>query len=174
MLETWDLVDSSRKPIGKQHVRGNDTLAGEYHIVVEIITLNADGRILLTQRDAQKTHPLLWEGTGGSVTAGESSIIGAVRELEEETGLRAMPDELHLLGEIQGGNYFMDSYVWKSRQPIDPDALKLQAGEVCAAKLARWRELERMNQQGLIVPSVWKRLGIYYNQIASFTKEAAK
>ena len=44
---------------------------GEFHVVVEIFTFNADAQILLTQRDPLKSYPLLWESTGGSVNAGE-------------------------------------------------------------------------------------------------------
>lgn len=168
-MEIWDLVDGDRNPIGKKHVRGNKTIPGEYHIVVEIITISADGRILLTQRDPQKTLPLLWEGTGGSVTAGESSLMGAVRELEEETGLIVKPEELRFLGEMKGGNYFLDSYVWKCKERIDVEALQLQQGEVCAAKLVNWIEFQEMNRQRLIVPSVWQRMELYFEQLASFS-----
>lgn len=99
-MEVWDLVDENKRPINKLHTRGEAQQPGEYHVVVEILTVNADGRILLTQRDAEKTYPLLWETTGGSVTAGESSLQGAVRELAEETGLVAEEKELKFLGEF--------------------------------------------------------------------------
>ncbi|AUD14346.1 hypothetical protein CW734_12755 [Planococcus sp. MB-3u-03] len=48
----------------------------------------------MTQRDPAKPLPMLWETTGGSVITGESSLTGALRELEEETGLLARPEEL--------------------------------------------------------------------------------
>lgn len=70
-MEIWDLVDESRKPLGKLHTRGNELQRGEFHVVVEIFTFNADAQILLTQRDPLKSYPLLWESTGGSVNAGE-------------------------------------------------------------------------------------------------------
>ena len=44
-MEVWDLYDGERNPLGKKHVRGNKLQPGEFHIVVEVITLNADGRI---------------------------------------------------------------------------------------------------------------------------------
>ncbi|WP_157824155.1 hypothetical protein [Planococcus sp. MB-3u-03] len=45
-MEVWDLYDGERNPLGKKHIRGNKLQPGEFHIVVEVITLNADGRIL--------------------------------------------------------------------------------------------------------------------------------
>lgn len=169
-MEIWDLVDEERRSLGKQHIRGNDTLPGEYHIVVEVWTFDPEGKLLLTQRDRTKTHPLLWERTGGSVTAGESSLLGAVRELEEETGLKAKPAQLHKLGELKRGNYFLDSYVWQTNDPIKLKTLELQDGEVCAAMLASWAEFRQMNDDGLIVPAVWERAQFYRKAIAAIVQ----
>lgn len=164
-MELWDLYDENRKPLGKLHTRGMDLAAGEYHTVVEIFTINADGRLLLTQRDPLKPYPLLWEGTGGSVTAGETSLVGAIRELEEETGLQAPAEELIKIGERQSGHYFLDNYIWKSPEMIDLHRLRLQPGEVCGAKLVTLQELEDMNRLGLIVPKVWERIEWYRSEI---------
>lgn len=164
-MEIWDLVDGNRNLLDKTHHRGVDLTPGEYHIVVEIITINADGRILLTQRDPVKTYPLLWEITGGSITAGESSVEGAIRELEEETGLRAAPEQLTKIGEIKYGHYFRDSYIWKSAEMIEPSLMKLQPGEVCDAKFVTFDELQRMDELGLTVPSVIERCQLYFEDL---------
>lgn len=161
-MEFWDLVDENRNMLGKTHQRGVELIPGEYHIVVEIITINADGRILLTRRDPVKTYPLLWEITGGSITCGESSLDGAVRELEEETGLTAAPEQLMKIGEIKYGHYFRDSYIWKSAEMIEPSAMNLQPGEVCDAKFVTFDELQEMDEMGLTVPSVLERCRLYH------------
>lgn len=164
-MEIWDLYDELRKPLGKLHLRGVDLAAGEYHLVVEVFTINADGRLLLTQRDPQKTYPLLWESTGGSIIAGETSIEGAIRELEEETGLAASAEQLKKIGELKNGSYFRDIYIWKTEQNIRLEKLKLQPGEVCDAKLATIEELTEMNRQSLMVPVVWERYEMYWDSI---------
>lgn len=171
-MEVWDLYDGERNPLGKTHIRGNKMQPGEFHIVVEVITLNADGRIFMTQRDPVKPLPMLWETTGGSVIAGESSLTGALRELEEETGLLARPEELRFLGQTKGGNYFLDSYVWRCKERIDMNALQLQAGEVHAAQLVNWIEFQQMNRERLIVPSVYQRMEFYFEKLASFSTYA--
>lgn len=160
-MEMWDLVDENRKLLGKTHQRGVELTNGEYHIVVEIFTINLDGRILLTQRAPVKTYPLLWEITGGSITAGESSLEGAVRELAEETGLIASPEQLSKIGEMKYGHYFRDSYIWKSQDMIIPSAMELQPGEVCDARLVTFDELRKMDEAGLTVPSVLERCRLY-------------
>lgn len=165
-MEVWDLIDGSRRPLGKLHTRGVDLQPGEFHVVVEVLTVNQDGKILLTKRDAAKTYPLLWESTGGSVNAGETSVQGAVRELYEETGLSVAPEALYFIGEIKHGHYFLDSYVWKSEQNIELSNLKLQAGEVCDAKLVTMQELEAMHRLGDVVPPVWDRWQLYAEPLA--------
>lgn len=164
-MEIWDLVDENRNHLGKTHTRGIDLNAGEYHVVVEIFTINADGRILLTQRDPVKTYPLSWEITGGSITAGESSLEGALRELEEETGLVAPPQQLRKIGEIKYGHYFRDSFIWKSDKMIEPSIMNLQAGEVCDAKLVTFDELLAMDAAGLTVPSVLERCRLFSDEL---------
>lgn len=166
-MEIWDLVDESRDTIGKLHTRGNELQRGEFHVVVEIVTFNADGRILLTQRDPLKSYPLLWESTGGSVNAGESSIDGAIRELVEETGIVVNPADLRYLGEIKNSNYFLDSYLYVSTRNIEISELILQPGEVCDAKWVTLKELEEMNKMGHIVPTVWKRYQLYFEELVN-------
>ncbi len=165
-MEVWDLVDGERQLLGKLHTRGVDLQPGEFHIVVEVLTVNQDGKILLTKRDAAKTYPLLWESTGGSVNAGETSVQGATRELYEETGLSVAPEALYFIGEIKHGHYFLDSYVWKSEQNIELSKLKLQVGEVCDAKLVTMQELETMHRSGEVVPPVWDRWQLYAEPLA--------
>lgn len=160
-MEIWDLVDERRKALGKLQTRGKELLFGEYHIAVEIFTINVDGRLLLTQRDPMKTFPLMWECTGGSITTGESSLDGALRELHEETGLLADPDDFYYAGELKRSNCFLDNYIWRSPEHIKIKELKLQAGEVYDAKLVTLEELDQMNKQGLIVSLVWERLELY-------------
>ncbi|MFD1032321.1 NUDIX hydrolase [Metaplanococcus flavidus] len=164
-MEIWDLFDGNRNTLGKTHLRGVELTKGEYHVVVEIFTINADGRILLTQRDPAKTYPLLWEITGGSVTASESSLQGAARELEEETGLVAAPEQLKKIGEIKYGHYFRDSYIWKSPELIETSTMNLQPGEVCGAKLVTFEELQEMDGLGLTVPSVLERCQLYHQDL---------
>ncbi|WP_033541678.1 NUDIX hydrolase [Planococcus sp. CAU13] len=160
-MEYWDLVDEKRNSLGKTHQRDIALTPGEYHVVVEIFTINADGRILLTQRDPAKTYPLKWEITGGSITARETSAEGAARELEEETGLLAAPEQLKKIGEIKYGHYFRDSYIWRSAELIEPAAMKLQPGEVCDAQFVTFEELVKMDAAGLTVPSVLERCRLY-------------
>lgn len=155
MSEQWDLVDGERRPLGKTHVRGEQLAADTYHTVIEVFTFDADGRVLLSQRHPDKTYPLLWEGTGGSILAGETSRDGAVRELGEEIGLSIEPDQLEWVATLRRETYFLDLYRYRSETPLDLERLVLQTDEVIAVRLVEWSDMMAMAD---LVPSVRERL----------------
>ena len=93
-MELWDLYDKDRRPLGRTHQRGLPVPPGAYHLAVIVVILNPKGEVLLTRRAPEKDAcPGWWENTGGSVLAGETSLEAITRELREETGLAARPEE---------------------------------------------------------------------------------
>ena len=56
-------------------------------MAVAVALIDADGRVLLTQRPAGKSMEGLWEFPGGKLEAGESPEAALVRELGEELGI---------------------------------------------------------------------------------------
>ncbi|KAI2642488.1 NUDIX hydrolase domain-like protein [Xylaria nigripes] len=58
-------------------------------ICVGAFVFDDDNRLLIIQRAAHDSHPLLWEIPGGSIDSKDETILhGLVRELWEETGMR--------------------------------------------------------------------------------------
>ena len=151
-MEKWDLYDKDRKPLFRKHQRGKKLNAGEYHIVVQIWTVNSEGKILLTLRDSsKKDYPNKWENSGGSVLSGETSREGALRELEEETGIVAKEKDLMLLGTYREPHNFFDYYLL--HHDIECIDLRLQVGETVDAKWVTLDELEKMiEDESLAIP----------------------
>ena len=56
-------------------------------LVAAVALIDADGRVLLTQRPEGKTLAGLWEFPGGKVETGETPEIALIRELHEELGI---------------------------------------------------------------------------------------
>ena len=56
-------------------------------LVVACALVDADGRVLLSQRPHHKTMGGLWEFPGGKVEPGESPEAALIRELLEELGI---------------------------------------------------------------------------------------
>ncbi len=155
-MEFWDLYDEKRHPLDRTHPRGIVLKEGERHIVVNIWTINSEEQILLTLRDPYKEPwPNTWENTGGSVLAGESSTEGAVRELQEETGITINQCDLTLLTVKKGLDVFVDLYL--VRKDVSIGNLALQEGETVAAKWVSPSELEIMSKEGLLAgPMTWQ------------------
>ena len=154
MPELWELRDGDKRPTGKTIYRGEPVPEGYWHIVVDVWTLTADGRLLLTRRHPDKHWPLLWEGTGGSVLAGEDSFQGVLRELREETGLVAEPERVQLLSSERMDRYFLDNYLYLC--PEKEPKLTLQAEEVVDACFVELSEIDAWKDR--IAPPAWGRL----------------
>ena len=156
MGELWELVDIDGNKTGIMIERGTNTRIpqGMYHIAVDIWTKSKDGKILLTQRHPDKEWGLKWECSGGSVIKGERSIDGARRELQEETGIQILEEDLIYLGKTIMLEYQCIMYTYLV-QLTDDVKLNLQPEEVVDAKWVEISELENMKED--IVKSVWDR-----------------
>lgn len=147
MPEYWDLYDRDRKAIGKTHQRGLPLKEGEYHVVVSVWTVNQDNQVLITLRSGQKKlFPGRWENTAGSVKQGETSHEAAIRELREETGIHASPDEVAFVGSALKVASFVDIFLVK--KTIDPHSIQLQVGETTAYRWVCYEELLELDRQG--------------------------
>src|SRR5690554_3310994 len=156
-METWDLFDERRLSLNKRHQRGQDLNEGEFHIVVEVWTINSRNEVLVTLRDPRKPdYPDKWENTGGSVLSGENSRQGAVRELREETGIIASENELILLGTYKESKAFVDVYLLHRDIPVEH--LTMQDGETVAAKWISVEELDSMILNETLAWPTGKRL----------------
>ncbi len=149
-MELWDAYNADRTPAGLDIVRGDTPPEEYYHLVVDVIVQHADGSYLVMQRDFSKHHGGCWEvGAGGSVLMGESAYEGALRELQEETGIAA--DNLILLRELSQKHY-PDGYnshylVYFCRTDVDKASVKLQQGETIAY---RWISAEQLLSEQMI------------------------
>ncbi len=61
-------------------------------LVTACALVDADGRVLLTQRPEGKSLAGLWEFPGGKVDPGETPEESLIRELHEELGITVKPD----------------------------------------------------------------------------------
>ncbi|WP_214466547.1 NUDIX hydrolase [Microbacterium flavescens] len=144
--ELWDLTDASGAPTGATFRRGGlDFPEGLFHIVASVCVMRGDGLVLMTRRAAVKDWPLYWEFPAGSALAGESSAEGAVRELEEEAGVRVGVDELELVGRVVERQALFDLYF--ARVSGDP-VLQLDPEEVCESAWVPFAETLRRCDAG--------------------------
>ena len=103
MAEILDIVDENGEPTGETVDRGQAHLKGIRHRTAHVwLFRERDGRVqvLLQKRSAIKSaFPGCYDiSSAGHIPAGCGYIPSAIRELKEELGVTAAPDELHYCG----------------------------------------------------------------------------
>ena len=156
-MELWDLYNKDRELIGKTHVRGEAIPEGCFHLVVHVWIRNKYGEYLISQRSADRpTFPLMWECVGGSVTAGEDSLAGALREVFEEVGVELSADcgrvVFSRVRDVIGGKRFGDIMdVWLFDFDGDADLDAATTDEVANARWMRVEEIRTLYEEGKLV-----------------------
>jgi len=166
-MEYWDLYDASRRPLGRTHRRGQPLPDGAFFTAVAIWVVNSRREVLLTLRDpAKESWAGYWENTGGAVQAGETSLQAAVRELREETGIHARPEQLCFLGTSHPRHCFMDIYAVRADVPLDD--IVLQQGETADAQWVSLERLDQMAATGQLARPIVQRLHEMRERLESF------
>lgn len=155
-MEYLDIVDQTGRPIGKTVSREQAHKDGILHRTTHVwIVRKVDGRaeVLLQKRSMEKdSFPGLYDtSSAGHIPAGEEPLPSALRELSEELGITATPEQLVHTGSFRvryekefHGRMFRDNevvQVYVYTQSVDVDALTIQTSEVDEA---RWFDLEEV------------------------------
>ena len=152
-MEYWDIYDVKKQVTGRKMKRNDWHMQpGDYHLTVLALVCDETGRILITQRKADKEWAALkWEIPGGGVRAGETSQQAVLREVAEETGLHFTADQAQLIhtyrsdSPAEQNNYFVDIYRFQA--PFTEKDVTIQADEVESFKLATPDEIRALGAQ---------------------------
>ena len=153
-METWDAYD---KDFNKVHnatlIRGEAIPEGLFHLVCDIIVKHTDGSYLLMQRDRCKQFGGMWEATaGGSALQNESPLDCAIRELQEETGIRT--DNLVEVGRETSNDTIYVEFLCVTN--CNKDCITLQDGETIAYKWVSRSELVSLKKSELVTERMQK------------------
>ena len=90
MEEYLDVLDENGNLTGEKRTRSEVHSKGLWHKAVHIWVVNDNGELILQKRSHEKiTNPDMWTtSTSGHLSAGDSSLVGAIGELNEEIGLQ--------------------------------------------------------------------------------------
>lgn len=162
-MELWDIYDENRTKTGRQIVRGQKVPAGYYHIIVHIALFNEKGQMLIQKRQQGKqAWPGLWDiSAGGCVKAGESSRLGAARELAEELGITGCEKLMHRILTIEFEGGLDDIYILKMKQ--DATEFTLQKEEVSEVKWVDEKEIDDLIERGGFVPYHKSHLALIFD-----------
>ena len=158
-MEILDICDEQGRPTGQTVDRATAHRDGILHRTAHVwIVRERDGKmqILLQKRSMGKeSFPGLYDtSSAGHIPAGVDFLPSALRELEEELGIRAEPGQLHEAGffriryeKMFHGSLFRDNEftrVYVYREPVDETQLRLQASEVDEV---RWFDLDEVCEE---------------------------
>ena len=149
--EPLDVCDANGMPLGLSKTRHEVHHSGRWHRTVHIWVVNHAKQLLLQKRSpAKEAHPGFWDvSAAGHITAGDSSILAAIRELHEELGLVAVESDLQFLFHIRQWfddpeNSFFDreiADVYLLRSEEGTNDFKFDPEEVAAV---RWIDAETL------------------------------
>ena len=157
-MEIWDLYSKEGQPTGKTLHRGEPIPPGYYHPGVHVWIKNSKGQYLMSQRATDRpTFPLKWECVGGSMLAGEDSLTGAIREVQEELGITLDSQNGKLLfseaRDIVAGVEFYDyMYIWLFDYNGDFSLEDASTKEVAQARWMTADEIRDMAKTGTLSP----------------------
>ena len=170
-MEILDICDERGLPTGATIERAEAHSRGILHRRAHVwVVRRREGRweILLQKRAKNKeSFPGMFDtSSGGHIPSGAEPLDSALRELEEEWGIRARPEQLAYVGHFRSqyeavfyGALFRDNEytrVYVYREPVDINTLCLQTEEVeevCWFDLEDVREEIRTRRARICVPS---------------------
>ncbi|WP_055590385.1 NUDIX hydrolase [Streptacidiphilus griseoplanus] len=144
--ELLDVVDEQDRVVGTAR-RGEVYRRRLLHRCVFVLCRDAEGRIFVHRRAAAKLFsPLTYDVfVGGVVGAGESYADAAVREAEEELGVRGIePHHLFkFLFDSPGHSWWCDVYEARWTGPVSPQAEEIDwhgflTEDEIRARLTEW------------------------------------
>lgn len=140
-LEKRDLYDKNKHLTGETIYKGEPIPAGRYIDVIMAFIRNSKGEFLIQKRSKQKDGK--YGCTGGHTKSGETSIEGMISEIDEELGLKVLPNELELIyeGREDAEQVFFELYFLE--KDIDISTLKLQEEEV---ESVEWCTISRIKE----------------------------
>ena len=162
MSEIWDIYDRNKNKTGRFHKRGLPLNKDDYHIIIHAWVVNSNDEVIITKRhESKRICPNMWECTEGSILAGESSVEGAVRELEEEIGLSFKKEEAVFLTSfvLEESNTIVDSFMFIRDVKIED--LVLQENEVSDVLIVNREKYLEMCKKGDIISSIRYFYDIY-------------
>lgn len=172
MEEQIDIYDEDGNLTGRVADKEAPLAEDEYRLAVGIWLIDSQGRIFLTRRSLEKSYaPGKWENPAGHVQAGETPEHAVVRELREETGLSASPEQLVFLGGSRTWPYLGRDY--GVRLDVDLKDVTFQKGETCDAKWVSFPEFVWMIREGEFPISLTDHLRDYLPAFLQFAGQEA-
>lgn len=162
-LEYFDLLDEAGNFTGITKERSEVHRDGDWHKAVHIWIINENNEILLQRRcETKDSDPNMLDiSCAGHLSAGDSSLEGALRELKEELNLEVNPNELMFIKTLQRSwknnqgfidNEYDDLYILKTNKKIEEMVYqKEEISEIFFVPYKKFKEMIINRQSDMIM-----------------------
>ena len=149
--ELVDIVNENNELLGIEKMKSEAHADGSWHRCVHVWIYNSRGEVLLQLRASEKLlYPDRWDlSAAGHVAANEEVELSALREVEEEIGIKIDKEDLRFLTitkdhvDFNGMNINEISYVYLCKYDDDISKLSLQKEEVSEIKFIDIDEIKK-------------------------------
>ncbi len=152
-LEYFDLLDEDGNLIGITKERSKVHRDGDWHKAIHVWIINEKGEILLQRRcETKDSDPNMLDiSCAGHLSAGDSSLEGALRELKEELNLEVNSSELSFIKTLRRSwkdnhgfvdNEYDDLYILRTNRKIED--MVYQKEEISEIFFVPYMEFKRM------------------------------
>ena len=128
-----------------------------WHLTTGIYVISPEGMVLCSKRaEHLSQNPGRWQmAVGGHVKFGQTPLSCAIAELEEEIGLKVLPEDLYFLDTRKNPNFKHFAWLYAVLFDGKKSDLKFNDGEVVAVQ---WRDMLEALQEGQKNPQNWSSL----------------
>lgn len=175
MDELIDILTPEGKPTGKTALKSEAHKNGWFHATAHIWFFTSDKKILLQKRaHTKKVFPGIWDiSVAGHISAGETVLEGAKREILEEIGLKLENKKLIKIGtrihQVAHKNGIKDNehhHVFIAELEVALATLTMQQEEVDGLKLWDLSILkETKNLENVLLPQFHNYYASVYDKI---------
>ena len=179
MAEFLDVLDENGNSTGRTKLKQQVHSDGDWHRAAHVWIVNSKGQLLIQKRSANKdSYPNMWHiSAAGRVSAGEDTVTAAIREIEEELGIKVSPKQLEKLftakskDVLNDGKYFNNEFddVFLAHIDLNPSMINFQKSEIAEVKYIDFKELERLLRSGY--PGYVPKTEEYYNKLFGLLRQ---
>lgn len=159
--EYWALYDENLKPLNKVVPRYTPLAKDEYQLGVHIWIKTGDKYLIFKRSPSKRLYPNLFDMIGGGIDGYDAPIATAIREVEEESGIKLREKDLRFMfmAKIKQGErgiaFPEHTYVYMVNiNNLKIEDVRIEEGKNCEPSFMTKEEIIALIEQNKFIPVV--------------------